>query len=194
VEPSIETYGKLQWLTRYIKENFRKRNMLTSDFSNIITNFDDLLSFLTDCSVKELRNERLTDEEYMKISSYGDTLRNLTALLAYGGIDKRETNAGNMISVSNIYNSSFKGSYLHAGLGQAGEIYVVVSLEGKLYLTRGGIFSYYEYFDKYGQKLTDEDWQYMIEDTGEIKRPSWTDSFLTKNTVSIIKPDISQKP
>lgn len=174
VEPSIDVYGRLQWLIRYLKINFESEGMLDNKLNSLMTDFDDLLGFLTDCSVKELRNEQLTDEEYMKISGFGDTLRNMICSLigsepAKGG-GASESCIKSMETVSHISGSSFEGSYLEAGLGPAGEIYAVVPIGGKLYLTRGAVLSYYELFSKSGYRLSDGEWQDMIE-KGNIEQP-----------------------
>ena len=44
--------------------------------------------------------------------------------------------------------------YLEVGVGNAAEIYVVVPIEGKLYLTRGAVFDYFEFIGN--ERLTDE--------------------------------------
>ena len=73
-------------------------------------------------------------------------------------------------------NKYSEGGYMEAGVGPAYEIYVVVPIDGKLYLTRGAIFSYHEFIS--GERLTDEKWQEMIETGKAPNMPSWTDSFI----------------
>ena len=48
-------------------------------------------------------------------------------------------------------------------MGDADEIYVVVEIEGYLYLTRGAVLSYREFLQSIDdQRLTDEEWQEQL--------------------------------
>ena len=59
VEPNIRAYERILWLTRYARENLSARNILPWDLKYRMEDFENLLQFLIDCSVKELRNEEL---------------------------------------------------------------------------------------------------------------------------------------
>ena len=78
------------------------------------------------------------------------------------------------------------GGYLEVGVGNADEIYAVVPIGGKLYLTRGAVFSYYEFQNK--KRLTDEEWQKSIKQDKQPKRPVWTDSFIRQTQKTIPVP------
>ena len=67
-------------------------------------------------------------------------------------------------------------SYLEEAVGTAYHIYVVVPMGGKLYLTRGAVFSYYEFVS--GVRLTDEEWQEMLMGIYLPPLPEWTKSFI----------------
>ena len=55
VEPNIGVYERLLWLTGYARENLAERNILPGELEDKMEEFEDLLQFLIDCSVKELR-------------------------------------------------------------------------------------------------------------------------------------------
>lgn len=63
--------------------------------------------------------------------------------------------------VADIYTRNIRGcnknGILHIATGNANNIYVVVEIEGNLYLTRGATFSYYEFVQPLGTRLTDEE-------------------------------------
>jgi hypothetical protein len=61
------------------------------------------------------------------------------------------------------------------GVGSAAQIFVVVPIGGKLYLTRGAIFNYYEFISN--KRLTDEEWQKQLKENRQPPRPDWTDTF-----------------
>lgn len=171
VEPNIEVYERLLWLTRYSKENLMQKGILPDRMRYKLMQFEDLLTFLINCSVKELRNEELTVDEYNTLLIYGGTLEWLTLSLAEGPV-LSETDR-NMAVIADVH--TVPGSYLEAGVGPASEIYVVVPIGGKLYLTRGAVFSYYEFISD--KRLTDEQWQQLFKEGKEPSQPVWTNKY-----------------
>jgi len=177
VEPNIGVYERLLWLTGYARENLAERNILPGELEDKMEEFEDLLQFLIDCSVKELRNEELTREEYQRIQYYGGTLEHLTSTTAGIGVrwfgitsdaDK------NMAVISDVHTAGNIG-YLEEGVGYASHIFVVVPIGGKLYLTRGAVFSYYELTSN--KRISDEEWQAMLKEGRQPALPYWTGSF-----------------
>ena len=65
-------------------------------------------------------------------------------------------------------------SILFEAVGDADEIYVVVEIDGYLYLTRGAVFSYREFKQSIDeQRLTDEEWQQQLEKNPRKGVPEW---------------------
>jgi hypothetical protein len=63
---------------------------------------------------------------------------------------------------------------LFEAVGAADEIYVVVEIDGLLYLTRGAVLSYREFTHPLGeQRLTDEEWQDQLEKNPRKGVPDW---------------------
>lgn len=177
VEPNVELYEKLLWLTRYSRENLAQREILPEDMQNRMQAFEDLLDFLIACSVKELKNQELSKEEYDTLLTYGGTLEFLTSSMAENGMRWFEITSDtdkNMAVIADVHTNP--GSYLEAGVGQAAQIFVVVPIGGKLYLTRGAVFSYYEFVSD--KRLTDEEWQKMLKDKSQPSQPQWMESFI----------------
>ncbi|MEI6157083.1 MAG: DUF3160 domain-containing protein, partial [Atribacterota bacterium] len=75
---------------------------------------------------------------------------------------------------------------LEVGVGPVYEIYVVSEIGGYLKLTRGAVFSYFEFQHPLGDRLTDEAWQTMLKERKNPPMFSWTNEFLSKN----LAPDI----
>jgi hypothetical protein len=193
VEPNVETYNRLLWLTKYSRENLSSRDMLTDSMKNKLQTFENLLQFLINCSVKELNNEELTSDEYYQLLVYGGMLEYLTSSFAGDGMRWFEITSDtdkNMAVIADIHtiapNEYSNGGYYEVGVGPAYEIYVVVPIAGKLYLTRGAVFSYYEFdFSADGKRLTDEEWQKMLKNNKQPAQPDWMKSFINdiKNEV-----------
>lgn len=197
VEPAVEVYDRLLWLTEYSRRNLAARGLLSGDENAGIKAsaeyFEDLLKFLRDCSVKELKGETLTDDEYARIYDYGENMEEMTASLATDGLRwfeiQSETDK-NMALIADFHtvapNRFDKGGYLEAGVGPAHEIYVAVPIGGKLYLTRGAVFSYYEF--ESDSRLTDEGWQAALKNGAAPAQPSWTGSFISGGKGKIPEP------
>lgn len=187
VEPNVEVYSKLLWLTQFSRQNLEQKGILPEAMSEKMSRFEDLLQFLTDCSVKELRNEELTAEEYDQLLIYGGLLEALTASLAGDGIRWFEITSEtdkNMAVIADIH--TVISSYLEVGVGPASQIYVAVPIGGKIYLTRGAVFSYYEFIND--TRLTDEEWQKLFKENKQPEQPDWTDSFTSGEKEEIPVP------
>ena len=83
----------------------------------------------------------------------------------------------NVATVADVHTSF--GSALEEAVGYAYRIYVVVpDPRGGLQVTKGGVFSYYEFTHPSDDRLTDEKWREML-DSGQAPRPpQWTSSFM----------------
>ena len=65
-------------------------------------------------------------------------------------------------------------SVLYEAVGPVHEIYVVVEIEGYLYLTRGAVFSYREFQeDLNAPRTTDEEWQENLKTHPDKGIPEW---------------------
>jgi len=182
VEPNLEVYQKLKWLTDYSLLMLKDLDILT-DFSEEAGNaMATVLEKLITISEKELSGEVLSQEEYDYINYYGSILERLMSRSAnvyhwfeienvtdkrmpviadVGTIKDRETN--------NLY-------FLEVAVENPYEIFVVVEIEGELVLTRGAIFNYQEFLS--GERLTDEKWQEIIKQGMQPDPLEFTSSYL----------------
>lgn len=197
VEPNIEVYEKLLWLTQFSRKNLSARDLTIESIDMKMDRFEWLLKFLIECSVKELRNEELTQEEYERIQIYGGILEDLTASFAGDYLRWFEITSEtdkNMAVIADFHtiapNQYSQGGYMEAGVGPAYEIYVVVPIGEKLYLTRGAVFSYHEFISD--ERLTDEKWQELIKKDKQPPMPGWTNSFIREGKGEIPYPDDSE--
>lgn len=193
VEPNIEVYEKLLWLTKFTRENLKARNLNIESIDEKIIKFEDLLSFLINCSVKQLKNEELTEDEYNRIGYYGAILEDLMNSFVEGDARWFEITSDtdkNMAVIADFHTiapNQFSGpGYMESGVGPAYEIYVVVPIAGELYLTRGAVFSYHEFISN--ERLTDEAWQEMIKEDKQPSMPEWTSSFIREGKGEIPNP------
>ncbi|RXE60677.1 DUF3160 domain-containing protein [Acetivibrio mesophilus] len=187
VEPNIEVYERLLWLTRFSRMNLTEKEILPDELKNKMQHFEDLLEFLITCSVKELRNEELSKEEYYQLLIYGGTLEYISTSLVEGYKSWYEITSEtdrNMALVVDVHTAY--GNCLEVGVGPASQIFVAVPIGDEIYLTRGAVFSYYEFVND--KRLTTEEWQNMIKESRQPAQPDWTDSFINGEKLEIPVP------
>jgi hypothetical protein len=133
---------------------------------------------LTTIAEKELRGESLTESEYDLVNSYGDNLETLTVPAAGkpqpgGPVDDDEAAV-----VAHVATDPNSGTVLEEAVGKIFEIYMVTEVEGQLTLTKGGVFSYYEFAWAMSDRLTDEAWRELLNTGQAPARLEWTSSFI----------------
>ena len=199
VEPNIEFYKRMIDLMNYTSGGLAERKMLNRTLEYTSKSFVDMLTFLKNVSEKEINKEALTLKEYEQIQKLGSLLDNLTLSVLtdeYAPWDQVEGPDKNMPVIADVHTSDAR--VLEVGVGKAHEIYVVVEIEGKLKLTRGAIFSFYEFSWPSSNRLTDESWQDMLEHGAEPEQPEWinykSDSNESKRLVPLYKPDLESIP
>lgn len=178
IEPSIDVYERLIWLTKYSRDSLKYMNLEISDIDVKMERFQWLLDFLLTTSKKQLNGESLTDEEYDRIKLYGGILEDLASSFIGDGLRWFEISSQtdrNMAVISDYHNIGRDG-VMEVGVGPAYEIYVVVPIEEELVLTKGAVFSFYEFISE--SRLTDEQWQQMLKEGTQPERPEWTKSFI----------------
>lgn len=187
VEPNVELYNRLLWLTAYMRENLEERKILPNIIKVQCENFESLLIFLRNCAYKELKGEALTKSEYDVLRSYGGRLESLTTRCVENAHKWHQITSEtdrNMAVIADVH-TAIPGGYLEEGVGTANEIYVIAPIEGKLYITRGAVFDYYEFVSQ--KRLSDEEWQAMLK-TSAPKRPAFTSSFIAGEAQKVPAP------
>jgi hypothetical protein len=184
VEPNVIFWTRLQNLTRQSREGLESRNLLSDALKDKFQQFEETLATLNTISQKELRNEKLTEDEYETIRHIGGTLEYMTLSVMTGNPDTwemvNETDK-DMAVVADVHTGGT--DVLEEGVGHAYQILVIVPVEGKLVLTRGAALSYYEFQQPIGDRLTDEKWQAALNSGRAPKPPVWTRAFLLQGRV-----------
>ncbi len=173
VEPNLEFWTRLKWLNTYSLQGLKNRGLLDEEQIQKFTQLGDMIEFCRRITIKELTNRKVTREEYETISIYGSQLESL--ILSFAGGDIVSETDKDMALVADVHTSL--GKVLEEGTGRAGAIYVVVPIEGKLYLTRGAIYTQYEFQHPSSDRLTDEKWQKMLKSKKEPGFAEWIKSF-----------------
>ena len=79
--------------------------------------------------------------------------------------------------VADVASNANAMTALEEGIGLVDTIYVITNSPYGLQLTRGGVYSYYEFEQPIDQRLTDDEWRGMIASGSTPPRPSWIDLY-----------------
>ncbi|RVU55570.1 DUF3160 domain-containing protein [Anaerosphaera multitolerans] len=198
VEPNIAIYEKLSWLVEYTIENLEAREMLDETTKNYLSDFKVyIIDPLIAISEKELNNEALTEEEnsmlhYIGGAMEGISLRFVNDQSTYWDLldetDRSMAIVSDLMKVPQNEADVPPNTFLSVGVGPAYEIYVVYPIDGKLYLGRGGIFSYREFLSD--ERLTDEKWQLQVKEEPEKGIPYWMEDLIQEEKEDIPIPGI----
>jgi len=182
VEPNLNFWKKMAEMVSLTKNLLLKHKLLTDDLNGKTEQLAEYVDFLIQVTQKELAKQELNENEYSTIQYMGSSIEYFTLSVIdpdlyldnwslVEGPDK------SIAVVADIYTRNVsdcnKNGVLHVANGNANNIYVVVEINGYLYLTRGATFSYYEFVQPLGTRLTDEEWQQMLEDKKAPPTPTW---------------------
>ena len=189
VEPNVGFWKKAIELLDNTSKLLKEQGMLTEKVDDATTRIREEAEFLLRTSEKELRGEALVEEEYDQIKCMGATFENISLDLlrqpnqSLMGWDDVQGADKKVALIADVYTANAKNnpdkSVLFEGVGLADEIYVVVEIEGCLYIARGAVLSYREFTQPMDlQRLTDEEWQKQLEQEPRKGVPDWMKSIL----------------
>lgn len=194
VEPNLPFWRKMENILQATRLILQQNDCMTDDLKGKTDQLNDYVTFLIQVTEKELRGEKLTEPEYRTLEYMGSSIEYFTLSVVdpdlhlddwslVQGPDK------SIAIVAGIYTRNIRGcnknGILHIATGNANNIYVVVEIEGNLYLTRGATFSYYEFVQPLGTRLTDEEWQKMLEEKKAPAVPEWMKSILIEKEAHV---------
>jgi hypothetical protein len=176
VEPVPALYARLASLCEMMMTGLDSRDLLSTLIENKLQYLKDFLLDLQTISIKELEGTALSEEEYRLIEDSGDRLGNIVALPTDDFLVSDADD--DMAVIADVHTDPNEGEVLEEGVGRPMVILVAVQIEGQVVLTRGAVFSYYEFTWPMDDRLTDESWQDMIAQGETPPLPTWTDSFV----------------
>jgi len=184
VEPARDFWMKATELISNTQNLLHRASLLSDRGREISERIGELAMFLLNVSQKELDGTPLSDEENDQLQHIGATFENMSLdllregdqmLYEWSDVQGPERSVALIADVytANADNNPEK-SILYAGTGMADEIYVVVEMQGYLFLTRGAVFSYRELKRPLGeQRMNDEEWQQRLEKKPRLGVPQW---------------------
>lgn len=182
VEPNIPFWERMLEMLKLNRKMLERCGFLSEDLEGKTSQLESYVEFCLHVSKEEIENRPLSASEYGTIQHIGASMEFFTLSV----VDPEQTfdmwdevkGADRCIAqVADVFTRNIQGcskdGILYEATGLANAIYVIVEIEGESYLTRGGTYSYYEFIRPMGERLTDEEWQQMLQDGKAPAQPDW---------------------
>jgi len=182
VEPDLEFFNRLIYLTEKTFKMLSMANLLSNDYYQKIAEFLAKSHFLREIVCKELQNISITKDEYKKILQL---IKDFELIVSPPEnqffVDDRFKR---MAIVSDVHTDAISRQVLTVAVGTPQRIYVAVKdNSGGNRVTVGYIFSYYEFPQPMNQRMTDEEWQALVYGGADLsdKEPDWISELRVPN-------------
>ncbi|MBF0551066.1 MAG: DUF3160 domain-containing protein [Deltaproteobacteria bacterium] len=157
VEPNLKFWYALQGLTDYAAAGFKKNKFFPKEFEEWgkLTRFKTLVDLYTRLAEKELRGEKLTEDDY-------EQLRTLNLSFMAEPFDpdevleEKDKRSG---LIADIHTDAVRQQILYEATARPYIMLVLVGNENSSRLTIGLVFNHYELTGPLTTRYTDEDWQ-----------------------------------
>ena len=178
VEPNPEAYARLLALAQMTYDGLQSRGLLSGLTKSNLENLFSELQFLKDISERELAGGTITTDEYVHIQHWGGMLEEFT-LAAADRTDaiERDLNDQKAALVADVATAPGGAAALEEAVGQPTKIYVVLP-DSPWRISVGAVYSYYEFTVPSSDRMTDEQWQALVETGGNPPQPDWTQMFI----------------
>ena len=168
VEPNIEFFDRLIALSNFVNDGLNQNGLLSPDFQAKNKAFIDTLTFYRTIAVAELQNQNISDSDFEKLQS------------TTGQLDKILQPSSKSALISNIFTDTTANKNLYEADGIPNYIYVAVKDANGTRLTKGLVYSYYEFTSSSSKNYTDPLWQSWEYSTipQKLQMPWWSAALL----------------
>jgi len=185
IEPNPLVFSRVALVSAAIADGLRVRGMgdyapssepppglyhLRGAFENVA----ELSAMLAEMARKELWGEPLTDDEQLFLKyDFGQKLWYTRYLAQLPLADPPEVAA----VVADVASNPDAGTTLQVGTGYVDYIYVITHSPNGLQVTRGTVYSYYEFIQPIDNRLNDDEWRDALAAGVVPPRPDWVSVF-----------------
>ncbi|HTR30829.1 MAG TPA: DUF3160 domain-containing protein [Puia sp.] len=165
VEPQTAFWENCIALLNLNEEVLEENELLTEKLDYTNRELSEMASLFLRISNKELKNQPLSNAEFDSLSFIGGQVESLTLKIMESSQSSTQsvTTPDRYVAVAtDVY--TYNDKCLQETVGMADDIYVIAEINGLLYLTRGAVFSHFEFTGPSSDRLTDEEWQKQLLD------------------------------
>ncbi len=186
VEPEAKVWSRFAALSKGTAEGLRSYGMLDSDDEENLLRLETMAEQFLTMTEKELSNTLLSDEEFDLIRNYGGNLEHFWTEV-YKDEEEYVTTGDFPAAIVADIATDPNGTCLEVATGNPSLIYVIVPIDGELHICCGAVYTFYQFEQPLGDRLTDIEWRQRMGiaamDDGsyiydaDIPQPEWTQSY-----------------
>ena len=194
VEPNLPFWKQMLDMLDLNMGMLSESGFINEELGDRTVRLREMLEFCIKVVEKELRGEALTSEENDQIRYMGSSLEYFTLSVIdpmtdfYHWYDVKGPDRSVAV-VADVFTRNVlgceKNGVLYEAAGNANALYVLLNLEGETYLMRGATLSYYEFVRPLGDRLTDEQWQEMLQNGKAPDVPAWVKPYMMNSKVEV---------
>lgn len=185
VEPVPEFFHRLAFLTVFTKDGLAKLDALPPEIGPVMDQMKATLDKLTMLSVKELENRELdqTDQNFIRdMPTWYDGIVSKMAAIFTEPVDDpsqphEDNPAGDGLKttiIADVHTDANTGSVLEEAVGPVHALLILHETpQGGIVAAVGPIFTYFEFPHPMSDRLTDEAWRTMLDDSTAPAQPDW---------------------
>ncbi len=169
IENAPELYSQIAKMARLIADfyNSEDRNFINDTY----TQFAKMMEKMNTLASKQATNTPLTAKEHKWLYEISSEMEYLPQSL--GDAITNDADSHDAL-VADVHSDPNSAQVLEEATGNPAEIYVLVKINDKKYIARGGTFTYYEFKHPMNDRLTDKAWQKMLNKLPTPVPPTWT--------------------
>ena len=174
VEPDLVFWNRITALAKTTNDGLKKLGIMPEEYAGRYDTFIEKAEFLREIVKKELRNEKISDDDFEKLRVVNESFKTITAPLPGQELTLREKRAG---IIADIHTNAVLGEILYEATAKPLLIYTAVKDANGARITRGAVYDHRELTGTLDVRLSDEDWQEKVY-MGKEKLPpadQWTD-------------------
>ena len=181
VEPRISFWNNALILLSNTQEFLSDRNMFSSTTAKNLKNLKVIIQFLLEISKKELNGIPISDEEFQQLNTIPARCHTLALQLINPKLNVEKFHLSNdMTFASNIYRNG-KDKNTIAGISSPNYLMVLAEINGKIYITRGAVYSYFELPNYSRKSITTKTWKKHISEG--LQAPGWAAELYGEKTL-----------
>lgn len=190
VDPEPKIYSRFIFLSDNTKEGLKNLGMLSARDEENLDRLSEIAKRLLEISEKELKAEKLSDDDYDWIREYGGYIEHFWNEVNNPDDTEDRVYPENVPCpvIADIATDP-NGSILEVGTGYAQTMYVVFPIDGELHVGSGSVYSFYQFEAPMSDRMTDSEWRQIlkggyvddnwewIETEPAPDQPEWTQSY-----------------
>lgn len=183
VEPNPLVFARIAIVATTLNQGLESRGFYeTTEYtglnsvSNALDSMTVLSARLAEISRRELAGEVVSYEDlYWMQESFGQHLWYIRYTVEEWITDPPE----NVALIADVASNANAETALEEAIGLVDYIYVIVNGPHGYHVTRGGVYSYYEFVQPIDQRMTDNEWREMVALGDLPPRPTWVNLYFS---------------